>query len=129
MKSIGSISIGIVVLLLFSACSSSLPRPPAMQPVPSGIQSGPRDTQAESVQSTRGASSQGDIDSDMRRRGYKPASYHGERVYCRNETLTGSNLASKVCLTAKQIDDQERAAKDVLNATRPAGCIPGQACN
>jgi len=66
----------------------------------------------------------------MRKWGYKPALYRGERVYCRNEALTGSNLESKVCLTAQQIDDQERAAKDILNGNRPAGCVPTkEGCN
>jgi hypothetical protein len=69
------------------------------------------------------------VDDAMRKRGYSPAIYRGERVYCRNEALTGSNLASKVCLTAKQIDDQERAGKDILNGNRPAGCLPKNPCN
>jgi hypothetical protein len=66
--------------------------------------------------------SQSDI--AMRKRGYQPATFRGERVYCRKEALTGSNLKSKVCRTAKEIADQERAGKDVLNASRPAGCVP-----
>ena len=81
---------------------------------------------------TRGAEvgrSQTDVDNAMRKRGYTPASYRGERVYCRNEALTGSNLESKVCLTAKQIEDQERAGKDILNGPRPAGCLPKNPCN
>jgi hypothetical protein len=65
----------------------------------------------------------------MRKRGYSPGIYRGERVYCRSEALTGSNLESKVCLTAKQIDDQERAGKDILNGNRPAGCLPKNPCN
>jgi hypothetical protein len=71
-----------------------------------------------------GAASQTDVDDAMRKRGYKPAFYRGERVYCRNELLTGSNLQSKLCLTARQIEEQERAGKDILNGTRPAGCEP-----
>jgi hypothetical protein len=73
--------------------------------------------------------SQTDVDNTMRKRGYKPAIYRGERVYCRNEILTGSNLESKVCLTARQIEDQERAGKDILNGNRPAGCLPKNPCN
>jgi hypothetical protein len=74
--------------------------------------------------------SQTDVDNDMRKRGYKPTIYRGERVYCRNEALTGSNLESKVCLTAKQIEDQERSGKDILNGNRQAGCLPTKTgCN
>jgi hypothetical protein len=74
---------------------------------------------------TRGAEvgrSQTDVDNAMRKRGYTPASYRGERVYCRNEALTGSNLESKVCLTAEQIEDQERAGKDIVGGNHQAGC-------
>jgi hypothetical protein len=74
--------------------------------------------------------SQTDVDNDMRKRGYKPAIYRGERVYCRNEALTGSNLESKVCLTAIQIEDQERSGKGILNRNRQAGCLPTKSgCN
>jgi hypothetical protein len=65
----------------------------------------------------------------MRKRGYKPMIYRGERVYCRNEAVTGSNLESKVCLTAKQIEDQERSGKDILNGSRPAGCMRKLDCS
>jgi hypothetical protein len=75
--------------------------------------------------------SQADVDVAMRKRGYKPASFRGGRVYCREENLTGSNLASKVCLTARQIEDQEQAGKDILTRNRPAGCAPSKmtGCN
>jgi hypothetical protein len=126
-----------------------------MQPVASGNQIGATDGQGESSNHPRDSAgvaahvgaqadpkigdtlapgpdvdrSEADVDTALRKRGYKPASYRGERVYCRSEALTGSNLKSKVCLTAKQIEDQERAAKDILNGNRPAGCLPKTACD
>jgi hypothetical protein len=127
MKGIRSISMGIVVLSLASACSSSLPRASPRQPAPSD-QIGAIDSQAEPSRKAAGARSQSD--DETRKRGYRPASYRGERVYCRNEVLTGSNLETKVCLTAKQVEDQERAGKDTLNGNRPAGCTPTKGgCN
>ena len=70
------------------------------------------------------------LDKAMKKRGYKPATYRGERVYCRNETLTGSNLESKVCLTSRQIEELERSGKDLLNGNRQAGCVPTKSgCN
>jgi hypothetical protein len=149
------VSIAIVALSIASACSSSLPRVSPTQPVPSGNQIGATDRQGESSNHPRDSAgvsaavgaqaepkvgdtlapaldvdrSQADIDTALRKRGYKPTSYRGERVYCRSEALTGSNLKSKVCLTAKQIEDQERAAKDILNGNRPAGCLPKPGCN
>jgi len=119
MQAVRSVSIGVLVLCVASACSSSLPRSSATQAVSSGKQVG-----------TTGA--QTDVDRAMRQRGYTLASYHGERVYCRTTAVTGSNLESKLCLTARQIADQERAGQDLLNQTRPAGCPPksgGEFCN
>src|ERR1700688_3794103 len=117
------ISIGVCIVMLASACSSHLPRGTAPPQVLAGSQHG--DPQAADVDR-----SQTDVDNEMRKRGYKPAIYRGERVYCRNEALTGSNLESKVCLTAKQIEDQEQSGKDILNRNRPAGCSPtNTGCN
>jgi hypothetical protein len=105
------LSARVLTVALTCACSNSLPR---VVPAPASPPNRPAYADA----------SQTDVDSAMRKRGYVPALYHGERVYCRNEALTGSNLKSKVCMTAKQIVDQERAGKDLLNGNRNAGCQP-----
>ena len=127
MKAVFTISLGVCTVLLASACSSSLRRgtPPPPGP-PSALSDRQGDGAAQAANVDR---SQTDVDNEMRKRGYKPAIYRGERVYCRNEALTGSNLESKVCLTARQIEDQERSGKDILNRNRPAGCLPNTACN
>jgi len=122
MKAVLPISIGVCTVLLASACSGSLPR---------GAQPDPKSSGALApAQAAKVDRSQVDVDNDMRKRGYKPTIYRGERVYCRNEALTGSNLESIVCLTAKQIEDQERSGKDILNRNRQAGCLPTKTgCN
>jgi hypothetical protein len=128
----------VLAVSLASACSSSPPRGTAAQQVRSGNQIGDSSsspaTQKGSPdhQGDRAAlaptpqaavdRSQTDVDNAMRKRGYTPASYRGERVYCRSEMLTGSNLASKLCLTAQQIEDQERAGKDIVGGNHQAGC-------
>jgi hypothetical protein len=127
MQALRSISLGIAILSAASACSTPLPRASSGQPAPSA---GRGANQPQSPRQPAGARSQTDVDREMRQRGYKPASYRGERVYCRNELLTGSNLASKVCLTVQQIEDQERSGKEILNVNRPAGCTPTKGvCN
>jgi hypothetical protein len=112
------ISVGAVAFSLISACAGSPSRTSPTQQVPSAS------TQPPAVDAP-----QSDVDLAMRKRGYQPAAFRGERVYCRKEALTGSNLQSKVCRTAKEIEDQERAGKDVLNGNRPAGCLPTTGCN
>ena len=107
---------------LVSACSNS---PPSGTAGWTGTSAQPDPQGRAALTPTRGAevaSSQGEMDDAMRKRGYKPAILQGKRVYCRNEMLTGSNLATKVCQTAEQIDEQERAGRDILLRNSPAGC-------
>jgi hypothetical protein len=127
MQSVLRIPAGALTLSLMSACTSSLPRATPTQQAPSGNQLAGAGTSVPTQASA--VEPQTDVDIAMRKRGYQPATFRGERVYCRKEALTGSNLQNKVCRTAKDIEDQERAGKDVLNGNRPAGCLPKTACN
>jgi hypothetical protein len=111
MKAALPITIGVCTALLASACSSSLSR---------------NSSTSAPVQPPNLADSRIKMDNDMRNQGYQPMTSRGERVYCRDEVLTGSNLKSKICLTAKQIEELERSSKDIFNANRPAGCAPKQ---
>jgi hypothetical protein len=104
--------------LLLSACAASRPHPP----VPSAGQPQP------AAETAAPAASDSDVDAAMRKRGYQPAMYRGERVYCRKQPITGSNLETRVCQTARQIEAQEQAGKDILNTNRPAGCYT-KSCN
>jgi hypothetical protein len=135
-KAVLPISTCVCTVLLASACSSSLPR--GTQPQHGAADSAAIGAQPDFKSSSALAPaqaaevdrSQTDVDNEMRKRGYKPTIYRGERVYCRSEALTGSNLESKVCRTARQIEDQERSGRDILNKNRPAGCLPNNTgCN
>jgi len=126
----------VLAVALTSACSSSPQRGTQTQQVISGNPIGgsssspAADPDASAPpRQAEVARSQTDVDNAMRKRGYTPATLRGERVYCRSETVTGSNLASKICLTAKQIQDQERAAQDILNGNRQHGCSPKTGCD
>ena len=120
---------GALAFSLISACASSPPPASPTQQVLFGNQLAGTAT-SPPTRSSAVNPPQSDVDIAMRKRGYQPATFGGERVYCRKEALTGSNLQNKVCRTAKQIEDQERAGKDVLNANRPAGCVPTRTgCN
>jgi hypothetical protein len=126
MNGSGAILAAAAALSIASGCSSSVPRAAAAQLVPD---SKIALAAAPAPASTSGDRSEADVDGAMRQRGYRPEIYHGQRVYCRAERPTGSNLESKVCLTPKQIEDQERAAKDILNGNRAAGCLPKTGCD
>jgi hypothetical protein len=127
-RSVLRISVGALAFSFISACAGSPPRASPTQQVLSGNQLVGAGTLAP-AQPSAVDPPQTDIDIALRKRGYQPATFRGERVYCRNEALTGSNLKNKVCRTAKEIEAQERAGEDVLNENRPAGCLPRTGCN
>ena len=58
-------------------------------------------------------------DAKLLHEGYQAANYHGQTVYCREESPTGSRFARKVCLTPEQIRAREENAKEVLGTPRP----------
>lgn len=126
-KALLPISVGVFAVLLASACSGSPPRAtPPQQALAGSAQPDPKSSGAVApAQAANVDRSQIDVDKDMQKRGYKPTMYRGERVYCRDQTLTGSHFENKVCLTAKQIEDLERSGKDILNGNhQQAGCLP-----
>lgn len=55
---------------------------------------------------------------------------HGEVLYCRNEVITGQRIATRICLTAAQIQDEKQnvtKAKDLLS--QPSNRCLGASCN
>src|ERR1700722_19421716 len=117
-RTVLGLSAGVLSIALNCACSSSLPRAVPVPASPPAAPASPPNRLSDA------AASQTDVDIAMRKRGYKLAILRGKRVYCRNEMLTGSNLATKVCQTAEQIDEEERAGRDILLRVRPDGCQP-----
>jgi hypothetical protein len=101
------LSVGAMIVTLANGCATA--------PTPSA----PTHAQVSSD-----SASDSELDKEMRKRGYQPMLYRGARVYCRYEAVTGSNLQTNVCLTSQQIEDIERASKDLLNGNRAAGCAP-----
>jgi hypothetical protein len=72
----------------------------------------------------------GDTDLSLVRAGYSVLRRHGEVYYCRNEIITGNRIATRVCLTAAQIQDEKQdvsKAKDIMN--QPSNRCLGASCN
>jgi hypothetical protein len=127
----------LIVSAVVSACAST-PHQPATSAVsaapavvsPGGAQpaagangSAPAQASAPSAQpnaasaplpSGSGAAASTKPDAKLLREGYQAANYHGQTVYCRDESPTGSRFARRVCLTPEQIRAREENAKDVL---------------
>lgn len=69
------------------------------------------------------------IDPDLVQRGYTPGIRHGERVYCREQAVTGTHFTQKRCQTAEQIKEAAVETKDYLNAQRPDATCAMTKCN
>jgi hypothetical protein len=59
-----------------------------------------------------------DIDASLVKAGYSVMRRHDVVLYCRNETITGQRIATRVCLTAEQIQSEKQnvtKAKDLMS--------------
>jgi hypothetical protein len=106
----------VICATLGSACSSparvaesavgTAPRP---QPAPQAV------AVASGTPATASAAP-GDV--DLVKAGYSVMRRHGQVLYCRNEIITGGRIATRICLTAAQIQAEKQdvaKAKDLMN--------------
>lgn len=119
----------LIVSAVVSACASA-PHPPvastavaAPEAVSRASGSAPAQPGAPDAQpnatsaplpSGSGAAASTKPDAKLLHEGYQAANYHGQTVYCRVESPTGSRFARKVCLTPEQIRAREENAKEVI---------------
>ena len=70
------------------------------------------------------------VDASLVKAGYSVMRRHGEILYCRNEAITGQRIATRICLSAAQIQDEKQnvtKARDLLN--QPSNRCLGASCN
>jgi hypothetical protein len=70
------------------------------------------------------------VDASLVKAGYSPLIRHGQVLYCRSEIITGQRIATRVCLTAAQLQSEQQEvgkAKDILN--HPSYNCLGASCN
>jgi hypothetical protein len=71
-----------------------------------------------------------DVDQNLVKAGYSVLKRHNEVYYCRTEIITGNRIATRVCLTAAQIQDEKHdvtKAKDIMN--QPTYQCLGKSCS
>ena len=124
-------SMALLVLCASLAVACAGTRNAADPPVKSAA---PAQSAPQSLNANKAASAPApadDIDASLVKAGYSVMRRHGAVLYCRNEIITGQRIASRVCLTAGQIQDEKQnvdKAKDVLShpgdrCTKPM-CVP-----
>ena len=47
---------------------------------------------------------------------YRPSLLHGELLYCRSESVTGTQFRSTVCVSEQQIREQEQNTRDTAES-------------
>ena len=102
-------------MVVFATLAAACPSTPAIAP---------------GAASVAAAAPAGVIDASLVKAGYSLMRRHGEVLYCRNEVITGQRIATRICLTAGQIQDEKQSvtkAKDLLN--QPAYRCLGASCN
>ncbi len=114
---IKAIAIGISTILA-AACSGMPPKTPA------AANNAPATAPALAVAPAD------KVDASLVKAGYSPLIHQGRVLYCRNEIITGQRIATRVCLTAAQLQGEQqnvREAKDLLN--HPSYNCQGASCN
>jgi hypothetical protein len=118
----------VIIATLAAACSGT-PRTAepavgtAAQPAPQALAA------ANHASAARGAPA-GDVDASLVKEGYSVLRRHDQVLYCRTEIITGNRIATRICLTAAQIQDQKRdlaKSKDLLNGAALGHCV-GSTC-
>jgi hypothetical protein len=84
---------------------------PAAQPV------------AATATSANGAAPVPAVNKDLLKQGYHTGLRHGQLVYCRTEQLTGTRFKSQVCMSEAQILDEQKRARDQMNASQHVQCM------
>jgi hypothetical protein len=120
----------VIIATLATACSAA-PRTAepavktAAQPQPA-----PQALAEANHASAGGGAPAGDVDASLVKEGYSVLRRRGQVLYCRTEIITGNRIATRICLTAAQIQDQKRElvkSKDLLNGASLGHCV-GSTC-
>jgi hypothetical protein len=123
--------ITLVVIATLAAACSGTPRTAepavgtAAQPQPA-----PQALAAANHASAAAGAPAGDVDASLVKEGYSVLRRHDQVLYCRTEVITGNRIATRICLTAAQIQAQKRElvkSKDLLNGASLGHCV-GSTC-
>ena len=123
--------IALVVAAALAAACSSTPRtaePAAATAAP--LKPAPQMIAAANNAPTAATVPSSDVDLSLVKAGYSVLRRHDQVFYCRNEIITGNRIATRVCLTAAQIQDEKQdvaKTKDKLN--QPSIRCLGPECN
>jgi hypothetical protein len=122
--------LAVALCVVFVVGCSTPPKSPVTAPtshaqaaVTSSTENGPAGAQS---------GTSGVINTSLIKEGYRAVRRKNQILYCRSETVTGSSLPYKVCLTESQAKDQEQKNKDskeFMNRPTQSGACSGAECS
>jgi hypothetical protein len=104
----------VIFSMLAVACAGA-PRTAQPKPAPQTVAAANNPPAAATAPATAPSS---DVDLKLVKAGYSVLRRHNQVYYCRTEIITGNRIATRVCLTAAQIQDEKQdvtKAKDIMN--------------
>jgi hypothetical protein len=123
-------AIAIVISTTFAACSGVPPKTLTVANSVPATAAAPATARAPVTAPAPAVAPADKVDPRLVKAGYSPLIRHGQVFYCRNEIITGQRIATRVCLTAAQLQSEQqnvREAKDLLN--HPSYNCQGASCN
>jgi hypothetical protein len=130
MPSLVIIAALVIIATLAAACSGTPRTAESAAATAAPPQPAPQALAAANHASGAGAAPAGDVDASLVKEGYTVLRRHDQVLYCRTEIITGNRIATRICLTAAQIQDQKRdlvKSKDLLNGPALGHCV-GSTC-
>jgi hypothetical protein len=120
----------IAIAALAAACSGTPRTTEVAAGTPARPQPVPQALAAPNHASAAGHAPTDEVDASVVKEGYSVLRRHDQVLYCRTEIITGNRIATRVCLSAAQIQDQKRnldKSKDLLNRPSLGHCV-GSTC-
>jgi hypothetical protein len=108
--------IALVVFVMWAAACSSTPATSTSPP--QTLAAAGNAPIAPGAASDAAAPPAGVVDAGLVKAGYSVMRRRGEILYCRNEVITGQRIATRICLTAGQIQVEKQnvtKAKDLMD--------------
>ena len=129
----GSVAVPALLVMMVTACSvprdaATVVKPDAKMAARAAAATNgtPAAAAASSGSALATTNAAAGVDAALVREGYRVVRRHGQILYCRSQSVTGTLFASTICLTASEIASQRRElqqSKDLLNQGRATQCV------
>jgi hypothetical protein len=127
-----NLTAALIVTLAAVACSSTPKQPAASTSTAAPSAAATKVATSSAPSATSTATDPAQPDARLVSQGYKAVKFKNDYVYCRMESVTGTQFKKRICLSAEAIRDLEQKTQETTDSmtkqrTGPA-CFPGTNC-